>query len=455
MQAEAKLSHPHRALGSYRPHRRVAAVALMLLVGFAAAPALEAAAAPAPSSLVVRLSSPVQQYGTPISAVAVATVNGQPAAGRVRYFFDGKLAAESLTSGQGQTSWTLQRSIAVGAHRLQVYFLPSGAGISTSATEMTVAVVRATPVISVAVPQSSPPFGSNTTMSMAVSARNLGAATGTVTVSESGRYVGSATLTGGAAQVHFRLVSTPGNNVFTVSYGGSSAIAPGSRAVRFSTSRMVPAVAITALSASTSGGRVSVSIGGGPRAASGQVTALVDNYTVSVGSLNSLGAASLALPRLSPGIHSVKVRYAGDLRYTNGVIARAVTVQAPRPPSAPSNPCSVSARACVDLTHNTTWIQEGGRIIYGPVPMLSGRAGYRTDPGTFSVYWKDIDHHSSIFDNAPMPYAIFFDGGTAFHAGSLSIQSHGCIHLSYSAASYYWNALDYGDTVQVFGHSPY
>jgi len=451
MQAETNSRDRHRTLRSNRPHRRAAVVALILLVGFALSPAVDAAAA-APSSLVVRLSSPVQQYGTPISAVAVATVNGRPAAGRVRYFFDGKLAAESLTNGQGQTSWTLQASIAVGSHRLQVYFLPSGGGVGTSATQTTVTVVRATPVISVAVRRSSPPFGSNTTMSMAVSARNLGRATGTVTVSENGRYVGSAALSAGAAQVHFRLVSTPGNNVFTVSYSGSSAIASGSRAVRFATSRMAPSVAITSLSASTGGGRVSVSIGGGPRAASGQVTALVDGHAVSVGSLNSSGAASLGLPKLSPGVHSVKVRYAGDLRYTNGVVARAVTV---RQPSTPSNPCSSSARACIDLTHNTTWIQEGGRIIYGPVPMLSGRAGYRTDPGTFSVYWKDIDHHSSIFDNAPMPYAIFFDGGTAFHEGSLSIQSHGCVHLSHSAATYYWNALDYGDTVQVFGHSPY
>ena len=441
-----------RAPHSQRGNRRPVVVALLLLVGMAAAPATEAAASGSSSSLIVRLSSPVQQYGTPISAVALATVNGRPAGGLVRYFFDGTLAAESTTSAGGQASWTLQRSIAVGSHRLQVYFLPSGTGIGTSATQTTVTVVRATPVISVAVPQSRPPFGSNTTMSMAVSARNLGRATGTVTVSESGRYIGSAALSAGAAQVHFQLVSTPGNNVFTVSYSGSSAIAPGSRAVRFATSRMVPSLAITSLSASTSGGRVSVSVGGGPRAASGGVTALVDGGTVAVGSLNSSGTASLSLPRLSPGVHSVKVRYAGDLRYTSGVIARSVTV---RQPSAPSNPCSVSARACVDLTHNSTWIQEGGRIIYGPVPMLSGRAGYRTDPGTFSVYWKDINHRSSIFDNAPMPYAIFFDGGTAFHEGSLSIQSHGCVHLSHSAATYYWNALDYGDTVQVFGHSPY
>ncbi|MBC8092897.1 MAG: L,D-transpeptidase, partial [Pseudonocardia sp.] len=51
--------------------------------------------------------------------------------------------------------------------------------------------------------------------------------------------------------------------------------------------------------------------------------------------------------------------------------------------------------------------------------------------------------------NAPMPYSVFFNGGIAFHQGSLSELSHGCIHLSRSAASEFFRSLNRGDVVQV------
>lgn len=90
-----------------------------------------------------------------------------------------------------------------------------------------------------------------------------------------------------------------------------------------------------------------------------------------------------------------------------------------------------------------------GRVTYGPVPITHGRPGWRTPTGTFRVTWKDIDHVSSEFNNAPMPYSVFFNGGIAFHAGSLTEQSHGCIHLSTTAAAKYYYTLRVGDIVQV------
>ena len=89
-----------------------------------------------------------------------------------------------------------------------------------------------------------------------------------------------------------------------------------------------------------------------------------------------------------------------------------------------------------------------GRVTYGPVPITHGRTGYRTPPGTFRVTVKKRDHVSSIF-NAEMPYSVFFNGGIAFHEGSLDVLSHGCIHLSPAAAQTYFATLAVGDVVQV------
>lgn len=127
-----------------------------------------------------------------------------------------------------------------------------------------------------------------------------------------------------------------------------------------------------------------------------------------------------------------------------------ITKEAPPPPPPPAGvPCDAGVDACIDLSANQSWLLKDGAVSYGPVPITHGRAGWETPPGTFSVGWKDIDHLSSEFNNAPMPFSVFFNGGIAFHQGSLSQPSHGCIHLSRAAAETYYNALAVGDKVQV------
>jgi hypothetical protein len=111
-------------------------------------------------------------------------------------------------------------------------------------------------------------------------------------------------------------------------------------------------------------------------------------------------------------------------------------------------PCGARARACVDLSANQAWLMRGGVVEYGPVPIAHGRTGYRTPPGTFAVTFKSRHHVSSIYD-VPMPYAVFFNRGIAFHHGDLGSQSHGCIRLSATAAQTFFNALQPGNVVQV------
>jgi lipoprotein-anchoring transpeptidase ErfK/SrfK len=116
---------------------------------------------------------------------------------------------------------------------------------------------------------------------------------------------------------------------------------------------------------------------------------------------------------------------------------------------AAGTPCRATARACVQLSTKRAWLITDGAVAYGPVPITSGRPGWRTPPGTFGVTFKDVDHRSSLFNDAPMPYSVFFNGGIAFHQGSLSVPSHGCIHLSAAAARSFFRSLARGDVVQV------
>ena len=119
------------------------------------------------------------------------------------------------------------------------------------------------------------------------------------------------------------------------------------------------------------------------------------------------------------------------------------------PAKPPGVPCAATVRACIDLAHNKAWLLRGGVVEYGPVPITSGKPGYRTPVGTFRVLSKERLHLSRAFDNAPMPYSVFFIPGIAFHQGSLAVTSHGCIHLSKSAALRFFGALARGDVVQA------
>jgi lipoprotein-anchoring transpeptidase ErfK/SrfK len=103
----------------------------------------------------------------------------------------------------------------------------------------------------------------------------------------------------------------------------------------------------------------------------------------------------------------------------------------------------------MDLSAHKAWLLRDGKVIYGPVGALGGRKSNPTPIGTFHVIGKERMHLSTEFDNAPMPFSVFFYPGDAFHTGSLATPSHGCIHLSSGASQTFFNTLHLGDVVQV------
>jgi len=91
------------------------------------------------------------------------------------------------------------------------------------------------------------------------------------------------------------------------------------------------------------------------------------------------------------------------------------------------------AQATADIE---LWLGERvGRFGDYEFSILGGRPDYPTPVGAFVVQWKSRTWWSKQW-NAPMPYAVFFQGGAAIHEGSLSVPSHGCIHVSSKTARY-------------------
>ncbi len=119
-------------------------------------------------------------------------------------------------------------------------------------------------------------------------------------------------------------------------------------------------------------------------------------------------------------------------------------------------PCTVTAKACVDLDSKQSWLLQDGKIINGPVPVATGGEGHETPIGhSLRVYRKEQLHTSSEYrltngEGAPMPWATFFeDGGIAFHEGRTDVPSGGCVRLSKDNAIAWFNHLQIGDQVQV------
>lgn len=82
----------------------------------------------------------------------------------------------------------------------------------------------------------------------------------------------------------------------------------------------------------------------------------------------------------------------------------------------------------------------------------TGKAGHETPTGIFTILQRDVDHRSSLYDDAPMPYMQRLTwGGVALHGGTLPgyPASHGCIRLPQAFARLLYGVTRLGMTVIV------
>ena len=114
-------------------------------------------------------------------------------------------------------------------------------------------------------------------------------------------------------------------------------------------------------------------------------------------------------------------------------------------PAKPAPPPTPTLTAAIDLAQQKMVVSEGGKARY-TWPISSGTSEFPTPRGTFHPQWTAKMWYSRKYDNAPMPHAVFINGGVAvhatFHTGSLGRPaSHGCIRLSPSNAKTFYGLV--------------
>jgi hypothetical protein len=110
----------------------------------------------------------------------------------------------------------------------------------------------------------------------------------------------------------------------------------------------------------------------------------------------------------------------------------------------------------VSLPLQRVYVYRGGTLI-GISTVSTGREGYETPTGSFTILQKRREHYSNLYNNAPMPFMqrLTWDG-VALHAGEIPGRpaSHGCIRLPMAFARNLFSATQVGAAVHVTELAP-
>lgn len=142
---------------------------------------------------------------------------------------------------------------------------------------------------------------------------------------------------------------------------------------------------------------------------------------------------------------------------------------------------SVSGEPLIRLNRSEqkAYFYKGGELV-GVSPISTGKTTHTTPPGKFKITQKSEDHKSSlygvirnkatgeivngdadtrkhragpgeVFERAPMPYFMRFNGGIGMHVGHLPgyAASHGCVRMPKEMAVKFFEAAKVGTPVIV------
>lgn len=102
--------------------------------------------------------------------------------------------------------------------------------------------------------------------------------------------------------------------------------------------------------------------------------------------------------------------------------------------------------AKVSLKKQTMTIMLDEEMIY-KWSVSTGKKDFETPPGFYNAQRKYTMWHSRTYDNAPMPFAVFFYNGYAVH-GTNALKmlgkpaSHGCVRVTTPNAKIFYELVD-------------
>lgn len=99
----------------------------------------------------------------------------------------------------------------------------------------------------------------------------------------------------------------------------------------------------------------------------------------------------------------------------------------------------------IDISDQEMVVAPDGKVAYR-WPVSTARPGHVTPVGTYQPEWLNRWYRSSIYNNAPMPFSIFFQGNYAIHGTDQVSRlgrpaSAGCVRLHPDHAAVLWDLV--------------
>lgn len=105
----------------------------------------------------------------------------------------------------------------------------------------------------------------------------------------------------------------------------------------------------------------------------------------------------------------------------------------------------------VSLPEQRAYVYRNG-VRIGVATVSTGKPGFETPAGVFTILQKKREHYSNLYDDAPMPFMqrLTWDG-IALHAGRIPgyPASHGCVRLPYAFSELLFGVTARGITVVI------
>ena len=157
---------------------------------------------------------------------------------------------------------------------------------------------------------------------------------------------------------------------------------------------------------------------------------------------------ALAIPATRDLLRDAKPRFVAAVPATITLRVREKADKVPAPPATASvDPLML----VVSLKQQKLEVYRGTTLVVSS-KISSGKPGYDTRTGVFSILEKRRRHHSNLYSNAPMPWMQRMTwSGTALHAGVIPgyPASHGCVRLPFSFAPKLFQMTNVGENVVV------
>jgi hypothetical protein len=341
----------------------------------------------AASESQVSLASDMATVGFGGTFTLTATVTTAGDQGGTVEFFNGttSLGTANVAPGSKTATKAVSTGTALATYNVEAVFtpnLPGAAGAESSSVQVSVSKATSTVTATAA---------SVTTLGapqIAVTVSGAGAINGTVSISEGSAMLGTGTVTNGSASVTLPKLAA-GAHTLTVAYSGSETVAASTGTVSLTVTKVGTTVsASVAPVTADQAAAVTISVAAPGAVADGSVSVLEGATVLGTGALAN-GTASVVLPKLAAGVHTLTVDYAGSATFagsrtpvslTVSVVVAPVTVADAKVKAVAAKvPANKKAKVVVTVSSDskptgTVSVSKGKKMLKAGVALKNGKA---------------------------------------------------------------------------------